>query len=122
MARRQPIPGVGAHARDRMRERLGRDLPREEWLAAVESILERRATLLCSLEHAAHYLYEVGEVRIRLVWRPDLGMIVTVLPAEAPPTAMLDRVIRNSRIRQTFRRSAWKHGKRTVRRTVWVSE
>lgn len=122
MARRQPIPGVGAHARDRMRERLGRDLPRDEWLSAVARIVERRAALLCAHHHAEHYLHEIGELRLRLVWRADIAMIVTVLPAEAAPAAVVERVIREGRMRRAFTRSPWKGGKRTMIRTTWVRE
>ena len=71
MARYDFIPGVSDHAHDRMIERLGRDLTRDEWLAVVLAIVERRAVLLCSADGSEHYLWTLGEVAMRLIWVPS---------------------------------------------------
>lgn len=118
---RQPIPGVGAHARDRAAERLGRDLTREEWLAAVERILERRAVLMCRTPNGSeHYLHEIGGVALRLVWQPAFGLVVTVLPAEMGATRMVADV-KAQGVKASLRVCAkFRRGKRLSARTCWV--
>ena len=118
---RQPIPGVGAHARDRAAQRLGRDLTREEWLEAVARILDRRAVLLCRMPNGSeHYLHEIGGVAVRLVWQPDYGMVVTVLPAEMAPSTRV-RDAQAFGVRTTLAVCAkYRKGKRLAARTVWV--
>lgn len=119
---RIPIPGVGAHARDRMTERLGRDLNRAEWLEAVASILDGRATLLCVTPHGSEqYLLEIAGVQLRLVWRPHAALIVTVMPAEWSPAPRV-RDQRSDRIRPTLdMRAKWVNGRRLPQRTSWVA-
>lgn len=118
---RQRIPGVGAHARDRVAERLGRDLTRDEWLAAVEAITGGRAVRLAVTDGGAeHYLHELGGVRLRLVWRPDLAMIVTVLPAEWTVDKQSAKT-KAGPVRRTLHVCAkFKGGKRLPSRTCWV--
>ncbi len=120
MARR-PIPGVGAHARDRMAERMGRDLTREEWLAAVAAIVERRAVLLGVMPNGSeHYWHEVGGVPVRLVWRPEWALVATVLPIEMPAARRVAEA-KGSPVRQTLRVCAkFVRGKRMPARTCWV--
>lgn len=121
MSKRQPIPGVGAHARDRMAERLGRDLTREEWLDAVERLTGGQLARLCLTPNGSeHYLHELGGVALRLVWRPDLGMVVTVLPADMPPSVRL-RKAREFGVRTTIAVCAkYRRGKRLAARTCRV--
>lgn len=117
---RIPIPGVGAHARDRMAERLGRDLTREEWLAAVAAIVDRRMVLLCVAPNGSeHYLHQVGQVQMRLVWRVDLGMVVTVAPPDWSPARVVAGV-KAGGLRTSLRLFAhYRGGKRRPERTQW---
>jgi hypothetical protein len=73
------IPGVSRHARDRMQERHGRDLTRTEWRGAVLDIIDRRATLLSVAPNGEIWAVGIGCLTIRMVWRPEHGLIATVL-------------------------------------------
>lgn len=118
---RVPVPGVGAHARDRMAERIGRDLTRAEWLDAVARILDRRATLLCRMPNGSeHYLHELGGVALRLVWRPDLAIVVTIMPVEFRSSAMVQRSKGAPLRRSLAVCTKFKGGKRLPARTCWV--
>lgn len=113
------IPGVTRHARDRAEERLGRDLTREEWLGLVATILEGRAVLLCFQENAEHYLATVSGVPLRVVWRPDLGQVVTVLRADMAAAQAIENA-RGSRLRPSLRFAAhYRQGKRRRAKTMW---
>lgn len=120
MTARPPIPGVSHHARQRMQERLGRDLTRAEWLAAVAAILEGRALLLCVQPCGGeHYLHEVGGVALRLIWRPAQAMVVTVLPAEWGASAVI-RTARAGPVRKSLRLFAhYRQGRLRRERTAW---
>ena len=121
MRRRIPVPGVCAHARNRMVERFGRDLTREEWLGAVESITAGRLALLCAMPSGSeHYLHEIGGVRLRLVWVPERGEVVTVLPLEWGASAVVQRAQRGG-VRVAMERcEKFRKGERLARRTAWV--
>jgi len=74
------IPGVSGHARDRMVERMGRDLTRTEWRKLVLDIIERRAVLVRSGGHGADlYAVTVGPVVVQAWWSPDTGAVKTIL-------------------------------------------
>jgi hypothetical protein len=123
MIRRIPIPGVCAHARNRMAERLGRDLTRDEWLAAVAGIVDRRLTLLGTpQEHTEHWLLELPGLAARLVWRTDRGEVVTVTPASWPTSAVID-ARRRAPPKKSLRRFAhYRGGERLPGGTQWVGE
>lgn len=75
------ILGVTNHARARMAEYYGRDLTREEWLAVVESIVMRTASVLSYSDKDGFVVYAVPAMgtTIRVIWRPDRALIITVL-------------------------------------------
>lgn len=95
----RPIPGVSLHARERAVLRLGGDPPREEWLAAVRSILDREAPLLAKqVDHAdlaEVYLVTLRGRSVQVLWIPSASHIVTlVTPGEGmlrAPTAARHR-------------------------------
>lgn len=118
---RVPIPGVGAHARDRMAERIGRDLTRVEWLDAVARILDSRAARLYVMPNGSeHYLHDVGGVLVRLVWMPEWALVVTVMEAERGPAEGVRRAQLGD-VKQTLAVcEKWRRGKRLARRTCWV--
>ena len=80
------IPGVSKHAEDQMAARHGYTPTREEWLAAVLSILDRRALLMSGemLAGRQRWLVAIGPRQCRVVWAPDGATIITVLPADTP--------------------------------------
>lgn len=121
MTARRPIPGVCAHARDRMAERIGRDLTKPEWLELVEAITAGRLPLLCvQPEGGHHYLAEIGAVRVRLVWRPDWGKIATVWPADWGAAPVVRNTQRAGVVKALEIPAGFRRGKRRPRRTVWV--
>ncbi len=81
----RPIPCVSSHARERAIERLGGDPPRADWLAAVASIIERRAVLLCAQTVRDRpcdvYLVTLAGQAVQVLWRPDVPIIVTLITA-----------------------------------------
>lgn len=82
-----PIPGVSRHARERAVERLGRDPPRHEWQAVVLAITDRSAMLVSTQRDrpapADVYAVMLAGQCTQVLWRPDLGLIVTVVPVAA---------------------------------------
>lgn len=75
------IPGVSTHAGERMAEHHGRDLTAEEWRAVVLAVCDRRAVLVREAYMASGAIYDVELVgmRFRVVWKPESGIIATVL-------------------------------------------
>lgn len=117
------IPGVTLHARQRMAERMGRDLTRDEWLGAVAAITGGQ-TLLLHLhpDGVEQHLYVVGGMPVRLVWCPTTAQVLTVNDATRRAAACIDHA-REGRTRKTFKRNAHFHrGKRMKARTEWGSE
>jgi hypothetical protein len=116
----RPIPGVTVHARQRMMERLGRDLRRDEWIAAVARLLEGAAPLLCRHPTGAeHYLHEVDSTALRLVWIPETAQIVTVLRLEHGASPAV-RFAGEGRCRSSFGKPHFfRAGKRIRPRTLW---
>jgi hypothetical protein len=64
-----------------MAEYYGRDLTREEWLVVVESIVMRTAPALSYSDKDGYVVYAVPSMgtTIRVIWRPDRSVIITVL-------------------------------------------
>lgn len=64
-----------------MTEYYGRDLTRDEWLAVVEAIVMRTAQVLSFSDKGGYVVYAVPAMgtTIRVIWRPDVAAIITVL-------------------------------------------
>ncbi len=80
----RPLPGVSVHARERARERLGRDLSDGEWLAAVLDLVEGRLSFLCRDQRGVEqYAWPAAWPPLaRIIWHPAAARIVTVVPVE----------------------------------------
>lgn len=116
------IPGVSRHARERMAERHGRDLTRDEWLALVADILEGRSVLLHGMPPDGSgecHLCQVAGVPVRVMWQPMAGLVTTVLgDADSKVAAVANA--KRGRIRQSlYAGGGWRRGKRKALRTVW---
>lgn len=115
------VMGVSRHAQERAVLRLGRDLTRSEWLAAILAIVERRAVLLCRQDDMSEiYLVAVASITARVVWNPFQAQIVTVLPNDTTSLSPAAENARNGEDRQSFVRFAFfRRGKRRPGGTVW---
>lgn len=103
---------VSRHAQERAAERVGRDLTREEWIAAVLLITSRRAALLTidRRKQTEVYLVILGAMPLRLVWSPVSASVVTVLPLHnSPPAGEHPRTPKFKHGRGEYRRQ-WRHG------------
>lgn len=98
------IPGVTRHARDRMAEYHGRDLTREEWLAAVLAILDGRSVLVRRAGEHSGEIHDVavGGLVLRFAWEPIKGQIVTTLQGQRHTCRKSART-RDARLRGTVR-------------------
>lgn len=79
------IPGVSRHARERMWEHYQVAVPKEDWLAAVASILDRTAVLAAVEMAHGHerWIVRLAGLNVPVVWARDGdpgAQIVTVLP------------------------------------------
>lgn len=116
------IPGVSKHARERMVERHGRDLTRDEWLALVADILDGRTVVLHAPGAAGgggeHHLCQVGTLAVRVVWVPHSGTVATVL-GDGQSLAAIEHV-KAGRVRKSLLTGGgWRRGKRKPVRTLW---
>ncbi len=105
------IPGVSLHARERAVQRLGRDPSRDDWLAAVASILHRRALLLAAHlpDGKERWRVQLGPVECDVWWSPPCAMIVTLVDAGQPalnPARRQERQAgqRQRRVTEPYRR------------------
>ena len=81
-----------AHVIERARERYGMDITTEDVRAMEAQIVNGRSVRLeiKPNQHETH-LVQVGDVVLRAVWRPSIGMIVTVQPRDARCTKSFKR-------------------------------
>lgn len=105
--RRDFIPGVTFHARDRLLDHYGLVADSEEWRAAVLAILDRTALLVRSIREpggevvsAEVYAVSLGGSVVEVAWRPESGVIVTVLPPDS--RSLQTRRFRARRTRRSF--------------------
>ena len=75
------IPDVSGHARLRMAERYGHDLSDAAWMTLVEAILARRVVMVRHGRNGGEvYACPIGAMTVRVVWSPQHGVVMTVLP------------------------------------------
>ncbi|MBX9752296.1 MAG: hypothetical protein K5Q68_22090 [Roseococcus sp.] len=83
------LPGVSDHAQLRTHERLPCAPTRAQWLQLVLDILDRRAALLSvdtrTRDEREHWLCLVAGQPMRVVWKPSVAMVITVMPLRAKP-------------------------------------
>lgn len=117
-----PIVGVSLRARERAIQRLGADPPVADWLDAVASILDGRATLLSRSmsrgDWAELYLVTLAGQPVQALWKPMAAVIVTVVDPATGPLRILEETgrgggawqskWRNSRDRQPYVRARHK--------------
>lgn len=106
------IPGVSVHARERMIERFGADLTRQQWLEVVGKIVNREAVLVSAMLTGKEYwLVEIGGLRIRVGWSPDAAIIMTVVDPSV--MAITDFIQRNKHARMRKRPGPMERGFRS---------
>ena len=72
---------VTEHAEQRARERLGRWLRRDEWVAIGNQILIEGGALLTRLENGREFWgCTLINVPVRVLWEPRVAMVITVVP------------------------------------------
>lgn len=83
---RHPIPGVTYHAMERQQEHWGSVWSRTTWLDVVRQIVERTAVLVRSVPPSRGnpslsevWLVDTPDGSVRVVWRPQSAVIVSVL-------------------------------------------
>ena len=117
------ILGVTHHARARMAEYYGRDLTREEWLAVVESIVMRSAAVLSYSDKDGYVVYAVPALgtTIRVIWRPDKAVIITVLGEDHANHRRVAGYQANARgfLKAAEFPARFKRGKKTKAKTRW---
>ena len=106
-------PGVSTHARQRMFERMGRDLTRQEWADAVLDIVDRRAILVrVSTDRNELYAVAIGGVVAQMWWLPDEALIVTVLAHDMSSAGKIGEMAARAKIRHARTSPAHYHNGR----------
>jgi hypothetical protein len=117
------ILGVTHHARERMAEHYGRDLTREEWLVVVESIVMRTAPALSYDDVGGYVVYAVPAMgtTIRVIWRPDKAVIITVLGEDHANHRRVAGLHANARgfMKAATFPARFKRGKKIEAKTRW---
>ncbi len=115
------LPGVSNHAQERMILRLGRNLTRPEWLAAVLSILDRKAVLIRSGDQSELYAISAGDQIAQAWWVPDDAVIVTVLSQGMSPAGLTGERAKTGKLRPNeVRKAFWQNGRFLPGRTKWA--
>lgn len=75
------VLAVTRHAQLRMEQHYGRNLTPAEWLVVVEAIVMRTAQALSYDDEGGYVVYAVPamDTTIRVIWRPDVAAVITVL-------------------------------------------
>ena len=100
------LPWVTRHACERSAERLGRPLTRAEWVSIGNQIIVAGAVLMDRLPDGKEvYAVTLGAVAVRVLWKPDTAVVMTVLPWNTPRPGAL-RPYKHARGRPQEKRSS----------------
>lgn len=114
------IPGVTKHARERMEERFGRDLPTDAWLELVAAIIDRRAVLMRRTGHTEEYRVDLRGLVIEAAWCPDAATVVSVKDPDAMGASAAADSARAGKLRAAGRVQAhYRKGKFIREKTEW---
>jgi hypothetical protein len=106
-----------------MAEYYGRDLTREEWLAVVESIVMRTAPALSYDDVGGYVVYAVPAMgtTIRVIWRPDKAVVITVLGEDHSNHRRVAGYQANARgfLKAATLPARFKRGKKIEAKTRW---
>jgi hypothetical protein len=106
-----------------MAEHYGRDLTREEWLVVVESIVMRTAPALSYDDVGGYVVYAVPAMgtTIRVIWRPDKAVIITVLGEDHANHRRVAGLHANARgfMKAATFPARFKRGKKIEAKTRW---